>query len=151
MFELEIVNFILETGGLFGLFVFSIVSASLVPFGLPEVAVFGFWFLDFDPWSVIMVATVGTILGAIVNYYFGFIGNVFVLNKFIKPSKLAKAENMFKKYGPIVLILSWIPFIGDPLTAVAGLLKYPIKYFLIFVGIGKAFRFVVLYWIFINL
>ncbi|MAF20408.1 MAG: hypothetical protein CMI55_01870 [Parcubacteria group bacterium] len=137
--------------GLTGLFVFSVISASLVPFGLPEAAAFSFWLLGFNPWTVIIIASLGTILGATINYYLGYAGNIYLLNRFIKKKKLAKAEKVFKKYGPLVLIFSWIPFVGDPLTAVAGLLKYPIKYFLILVGAGKFLRFVALYWIFINI
>lgn len=151
MFGLEFINSILEVGGLAGLFVFSLISSSLVPFGLPEVAAFGFWLLGFDPWAVIIVASLGTILGATINYYLGYIGNLYLLNRFIKKDKLAKTERIFEKYGPLILIFSWIPFVGDPLTAVAGLLKYPFKYFLILVGLGKFLRFVALYWIFINI
>mgnify|MGYP006223309599 CR=1 FL=1 len=146
MFEAEILNSpLLESGGLIGLFVFTLVSASLIPFGLPEAAVIGFWALGFEPISTMIVAAIGGTLGAVTSYYLGVAGNTYVLHKYIKPDKIKKAEKLFKNHGPIVLLLSWVPFIGDPLTAVAGLLKYPFKYFIIFVGTGKLVRFIGLY------
>jgi membrane protein YqaA with SNARE-associated domain len=150
-FELETINSLLQTGSLAGLFIFTVISSSLIPFGLPEVVVIGMWVIGFEPISVMVVATVGGVIGSVINYYMGRAGNEYILHKFIKPTKLKKAETLFNKYGPIVLLLAWVPFVGDPLTAVAGLLKYPAKFFLFYVTLGKFFRFVLLYLIFVGI
>ena len=43
----------------------------------------------------------------------------------------------------LILFLSWIPFVGDPLTVVAGVLRVPIITFLIIVSISKILRYVI--------
>ncbi|MBU5558015.1 MAG: VTT domain-containing protein, partial [Candidatus Aenigmarchaeota archaeon] len=49
-----------------------------------------------------------------------------------------KAEIWFKRWGAITLLtLTWIPFIGDPITIVAGALKMPFKKFFTFILIAK--------------
>ena len=58
---------------------------------------------------------------------------------------LDKATRIFHKYGKWSLLLSWVPFIGDPITFVAGSLRYPIIPFLILVSIGKVGRYLVIY------
>jgi membrane protein YqaA with SNARE-associated domain len=41
------------------------------------------------------------------------------------------------------LLLSWVPFVGDPLTLVAGILRENFWVFLLLVTIGKAARYFV--------
>jgi membrane protein YqaA with SNARE-associated domain len=41
--------------------------------------------------------------------------------------------------------LSWVPFIGDPITFVAGTLRYSLLPFIILVSIGKVGRYLLLY------
>ena len=60
----------------------------------------------------------------------------------------ARAEAIFQRYGQPVLLFSWVPVIGDPLTLAAGLLRMPWLPFLVYVTIGKAARYAVLVWIF---
>ena len=43
------------------------------------------------------------------------------------------------------LLLSWAPIIGDPLTFVAGLMRYDLKRFLLLVFIAKFGRYYLLY------
>ena len=53
---------------------------------------------------------------------------------------IVKAEDYFKKYGVWSLLFSWLPIIGDPLTLVAGYLKYLLD-FLRACIFGKAARY----------
>lgn len=41
-------------------------------------------------------------------------------------------------------MLSWVPFIGDPITVIAGVLREPIFSFLLLVTIAKSARYIVL-------
>jgi membrane protein YqaA with SNARE-associated domain len=45
------------------------------------------------------------------------------------------------KYGSWIILLSWLPIVGDTITFVAGLLKYDFKKFLILVTISKLSRY----------
>ena len=60
----------------------------------------------------------------------------------VKPDKLEKAERQYRKYGRFSLLLSWVPFIGDPITVVAGVLREPLWSFVSLVTIAKCARYV---------
>jgi len=91
----------------------------------------------------IVVATIGSYLGACFNYSLGLgIQKIKFFNRF-KPStqKLEITIQRYKKYGQVSLFFSWIPFIGDPLTFVAGYFKLGFLEFSIWVLLGRLFRF----------
>ncbi|NBQ63431.1 MAG: DedA family protein, partial [Proteobacteria bacterium] len=48
-----------------------------------------------------------------------------------------------QRWGPLALIFSWVPVIGDPLTVVAGALGIRWIPFVGFVTLGKLLRYVV--------
>ena len=50
----------------------------------------------------------------------------FPINKYL----LQKATSIFKKYGKWSLLLSWVPFIGDPIAFAAGTFRYNVLFFL---------------------
>ena len=57
---------------------------------------------------------------------------------------MQRAETFYRKYGRYSLLLSWVPFIGDPITVIAGVLREPIFSFLLLVTIAKSARYIVL-------
>jgi len=131
--------------GYLGLFLVSFLSATLLPLA-SEVFVLAMPPLGYDRWLIIVVATAGSFLGSLVNYYVGHKGGDFVLSRYIqmKPQTLARAQQFYQRWGPIALFFSWVPFIGDPLTAVAGTLKLDIRIFTFWVIFGKSLRYLVL-------
>ena len=52
--------------------------------------------------------------------------------------------NWYKKYGQWTLLFSGAPFIGDPITVIAGIFKVPLKVFLLIVAIAKTSPYVVI-------
>jgi membrane protein YqaA with SNARE-associated domain len=126
------------------IFISSFLAATIIPFG-PEGVLAYFINQNFDLLSIIIAATLGSYLGTVLNYYVGFQGSNILLNKIINfnGDQVEKAKGMFRKYGPIILFFSWMPILGDPLTFVAGLLKFDFSKFTIYVILGKAVRFVV--------
>ena len=60
---------------------------------------------------------------------------------YIKPLHVEKSKKYFDKYGTFALLLSWTPIIGDPITFVAGVLRYNFWKFLVLVGISKFARY----------
>ena len=61
----------------------------------------------------------------------------------IDRKKLAKAEAWYGKYGRWSLLLSWAPFVGDPITLVAGILREPFSSFIAIVAVAKTVRYLV--------
>ena len=94
---------------------------------------------------LVITASLGNILGSVVNWYLGRGLTGFAGRSWFPPSagQLARATDWYDKYGRWSLLLSWVPIIGDPLTLVAGIMREPLPRFLLIVGIAKIARYVV--------
>ena len=95
--------------------------------------------------GLVTVATIGNVLGAVVNWVLGrFLAHHRDRPWFpVKTHKLQQAEQQYRKYGRFTLLLSWVPFIGDPITVVAGVLREPLWSFLLLVTIAKGSRYII--------
>lgn len=116
------------------LFASSFLAATLLPGG-SEAVLFGV--LKLHPeryWEILAVATLGNTLGGMSSYLIG---------RLIPQSKPLKGLDTVRKYGSPALLLSWAPFIGDPLCVAAGWLRLDPWLSLLFIAIGKFAR----YWI----
>ena len=96
---------------------------------------------------LILVASLGNILGSCVNWYLGLKIEQFKNKKWfpISEVKMLKAEKIYQKYGFWSLLLSWTPVIGDPITLIAGLMKEKFWRFLLMVSIAKTARYIFIY------
>jgi len=138
-----------EAGGYVGLFLFGSVATTLIPLS-PEVAAVAVWKAGMPVLATIIVLSIGNYAGNAINYYIGYTGGYWLLAKFfsVKQRRLHYAHHLFERYGPPVLLFSWLPIIGDPLTFVPGIVHYSFVKFSVFVFIGKIIRYVGLYAIF---
>ena len=93
--------------------------------------------------QLITVATIGNVLGSIVNWWLGRLANKFKDKSCfpVSEDKLLQGEQYYRKYGRFSLLLSWVPFIGDPITIVAGVLREPLWSFVTLVLIAKCSRY----------
>jgi len=127
------------------LFIVAFLSGSLLPLGSEALFLYDIR-SGYNILLILLFATIGNILGAILNYYLGLKGEEFLLKKgYMNYSTYIIAKDRFEKLGSIALLLSAAPIIGDPLTFIAGALKYSFKYFLILVSISKFSRYLLLY------
>ena len=101
----------------------------------------------YNVFLLLSLASLGNILGSVISWIFGYFINFFLKKSWFPISKylIQKATDIFKKYGKWSLLLSWIPFIGDPIAFAAGTFRYNILFFLIFVSIGKVARYLLIY------
>ncbi len=135
-------------GTLFGVFIASFLSATLL-FGLSEAAlVLAAQERDASLPVLLAVATAGNVLGAVVNFMLGRFLIRFEDRRWfpLDAKNRLRAEALFARYGRPVLLLSFLPVVGDPLTLVAGLLRTPFSVFLVYVTIGKAARYALVLW-----
>ena len=136
----------LATAGLGALFVAALVAATLLPAQsevvLTAMLLAGRW----DPAVLVAVATAGNVAGSTVNWLIGrFLSDRRDARWFPVPAAaLTRAERRFQRFGLPVLLLSWVPIIGDPITLVAGLLRVRLLPFLLIVTIAKGARYAVL-------
>lgn len=142
-------NFFDPSYGLAGLFLWSLLAATLVPFSSEAVLVAARAAEIAPTMHLFLVATAGNVGGALINWTIGGFCLRFMHRRWfpVHPVQLQKASAGFARWGGLILLFSWIPVIGDPLTFAAGALRYPLARFLIAVMIGKAARYAFVLWI----
>lgn len=127
------------------LFVTSFTSATLLPGG-SEALLLYLLSEHHSPFLLLTIATLGNTLGSFVNYLLGKYASTFTLAKgYISKKQLQKASSFFEKYGAWSLLFSWLPIIGDPLTFVAGIVRYVWWKFVIIVSFAKLARYSFVY------
>jgi membrane protein YqaA with SNARE-associated domain len=92
----------------------------------------------------VLVGTLGNVLGACTTYYISRQA-VGALAKRKKPMRgQTQATRMLQRYGQPVLLLSWVPVLGDALVVLAGAAKIRFGIFCFWVTIGKGLRYLVI-------
>lgn len=133
------------------LFLTAFASATLLPGGSEALFVY-LLSENLSPLFLLLLATLGNTLGAFFNFGLGKYASIFALSKgYMSEKYLQKASSLFEKYGAVSLLFSWLPIIGDPLTFVAGMVRYPWWKFLLIVGVAKWARYLFVYLSFVAL
>ena len=126
------------------LFITALISATLFPFGSEALLIYDIK-EGYNIYLLLFFATLGNSLGSVINYFLGLKGEEYLINKkLINEKYISKTKTYFDKYGFWSILFSWLPIIGDPITFVAGILKYDFKKFLILVIIAKFSRYLFL-------
>lgn len=125
------------------LFGSAFLAATFVPF-YSEVILFALLREGGDPYALVMIATLGNTLGAVVNWFMGLYLLHFQDRRWFYFSKkqIEKAQRWYQNYGFWSLLLAWMPVGGDALTLIAGIMKVRLWLFLTLVGSGKALRYI---------
>lgn len=126
-----------------GLFFAAFLAATPIPFQSEVVFLALLAMGSAAPWVLVVVASVGNILGSCVTYALGrglggprgarWLG--------LTPEREARAEEWFARWGVWALLFSWAPG-GDLVVALSGALRVPVLRFLILVTIAKTARYV---------
>ncbi len=137
--------------GLSTVFIVSLISATLLPLG-SEPAVFGLVKLNPELfWAAVGVATVGNTIGGAISWWMGY-GAEVLYERLQHKRYENRATAWLNRFGPKACLLSWLPGVGDPLCAVAGLLKMPFWPCVAYMAVGKFARYVTmtaaLLWVF---
>ena len=99
---------------------------------------------------LLVVATLGNLLGSLTTYALGRAGNAMVHAHWLRigEADLTRAERWFGRWGRPSLLLAWLPIVGDPLCLIAGLMRVGLVSFVLLVGVGKLARYALLVWLF---
>ena len=129
-----------------GLFFSALIAATILPAQSELVLVALLLSEKYSTLGLLTAASIGNILGSVINYALGRLSNRFIERKWFpaKPGALARARDWYSRYGRFSLLLSWVPIIGDPITVAAGVLREPLWSFLLLVTIAKVGRYLVL-------
>jgi membrane protein YqaA with SNARE-associated domain len=130
---------------LLGLFASAFLSATILP-GTSELAITGLALDGLDLRVLWLVATLGNVAGAVVNWWLGRTALHFQDRRWfpVGPAALSRAQDRFNRWGRPSLLLSWLPGIGDAFTLAAGVLRVPLLWFLVLVTLAKGGRYAVL-------
>lgn len=133
-------------GAYIGLFFAAFGAASLLPLQSEALLVGLLLSEQYWLWSLLAVATLGNVLGSLLNWWLGRGIERFRDRRWfpVSPQHLEKARGHYQRYGHWSLLLSWVPVIGDPLTLVAGVMREPLGRFLVIVTLAKGARYGVL-------
>ena len=126
------------------LFASAFVAATIVPAQSEAVLVAMLATGASSPWLLVAVASVGNVLGAVVNWLLGR-GIERYRDRPWCPasaSQLDRATRWYRRWGRWSLLLSWLPIGGDALTVVSGVLREPLWSFLLLVTVAKTGRYV---------
>ncbi|MDH3218870.1 MAG: DedA family protein [Gammaproteobacteria bacterium] len=125
------------------LFGSAFLAATILPF-YSEVLLFALLREGGDPFTLVVIATLGNTLGAVVNWMLGLYLLHFQDRRWFYFSRrqIDKAQRWFQRYGFWSLLLAWMPVGGDALTLIAGIMKVRLWLFLVLVGTGKALRYI---------
>ena len=98
----------------------------------------------YEIFYLVFLASLGNVLGSVLNWYLGLYFLKFKNKKWFpfKENYINKVSKSFLKYGKSSLLLSWVPFIGDVLTLVAGMFRVPLHQFIIIVSVAKIGRYI---------
>ncbi|MDP1870103.1 MAG: DedA family protein [Gallionella sp.] len=123
-----------ETASLISLFASSFLGATLLPGGSEAVL---FAVLKAYPdslWTALLIATFGNTSGGMVSYLMGWL---------LPQTQQLKHVDKVRRFGTPVLLLAWLPLLGDALCLAAGWLRLCWWQAALFMAIGKFAR----YWV----
>ena len=119
---------------LWTLFVSCFLAATLLPGG-SEAVLFGLFKLEPQLfWPALAAATIGNTLGGVVSYLIG---------RSIPQHRNLKGLEKLRQHGSALLLLSWVPIVGDAMCVAAGLLRLNPWLSAAFMATGKFGRYLV--------
>ncbi len=133
-----------DVSTLWALFLSAFLASTLLPGGSEVVlAALAYQGQD-DPWKLLLVATAGNTLGGMSTWAVGRFVDWWYPSRNVSQPKYQRAMEWVRRWGSPVLVLSWVPVVGDPLCLAGGWLRIHWLPALFWIGIGKAARYVVI-------
>ncbi|MFP7569767.1 YqaA family protein [Marivita sp. S2033] len=137
-----------EALSLGGLFIAAFGAATILPFQSEIVFIALQLRGDIPIAWIVVVASIGNILGSGLNYGLGRVLERYRGRRWfpVSQKQLDRAQDWYAKWGVWTLLLSWAP-LGDALTIVAGVMRTNVWVFFALVGIAKIVRYVIVAWL----
>ncbi|MDX6750293.1 YqaA family protein [Geminicoccaceae bacterium 1502E] len=127
------------------LFANALLSATILP-GTSEAMMLALVLGGRDPTGLWLAATLGNVTGSTINWWLGRSALRWQERRWfpVRHERLARAQGWFARFGWPLLLLSWLPVVGDAFTLAAGTLRMRLAPFLLLVAIGKGARYALL-------
>ncbi len=130
--------------GLFGLFISSFLSATVIPFS--SEFVLSFMILNgFDIYLTILIATIGNWLGGLSSYLIGRLGKWTIIEKYfgVDKNKVFNFKLKVDRWGSVLAFFSWLPVIGDVIAVSLGFFRTNFILVSIWMLLGKILRYII--------
>lgn len=134
-------EFIDGNNALWGLFISSLLSSTLLPGGSEVLLAYLVSQSEHNPWLLLFIATAGNSLGAFITLLMGILLAVGLLKNRPLTPRQQKTVTQLQRWGSPLLLLSWLPVVGDILCLMAGVLRLPVVMAMLFITIGKGLRY----------
>jgi membrane protein YqaA with SNARE-associated domain len=132
---------------LWGLFVSAFVSSTLAPGGSEAVLAYLVSQTSHQPLLLVTVATLGNTLGAVTTWLLGFwAGKRFTADHPDEPGR-RRALDSVRRWGLPLLLLSWLPVVGDGFCFAAGWLRLRFWPSVVMMALGKLGRYALITWV----
>jgi membrane protein YqaA with SNARE-associated domain len=132
LYAARVENLLSPEASLWSLFAASFLASTLIPLS-SEAALFAVLKMRADLlWPALTVATLGNTLGGMSSYLIG---------RFIGAKKPLTQLERVRRYGAPVLLLAWLPLVGDALCLASGWLKLNWSAVMLFQAMGRLARY----------
>lgn len=108
--------------GIIALFITSFIAATIVPASSAAILLAALA-AKAPAIPAFIACSVGNSLGCAANYWMGYFIGKPLIPKLEKSKSGRKALEYSERYGTWSLLISWTPFLGDPLTIAAGIFR----------------------------
>ena len=130
--------------GYLGLFLAAFLAATILPLS-SEIVLVTLIGLKFNILYCFIFVSLGNWLGALTNYYLGYLGKLEWIEKYlkVKKEKIKKQQDRMQQYGFFLAAFSWLPFIGELFPLSLGFFKvnkYKVAFFML---LGISLRYIV--------
>ncbi len=129
-------------------------AATLLPGGSEAVFVALLATGTADPLALFLVAALANTAGGMTSWWIGTQiargadserGHAWMRRFRLPPESFARATRLFTRWGWATLLLCWMPVIGDPVTLVAGMARYPALPTALITGLARTLRYAVVW------
>ncbi len=132
-----------QEAALWSLFFSAFASATLLP-GSSEAVLIAALKSGHAPLLLWWVASAGNTLGGMTSWLLGYWIATRHPARILKEPGRRRALRRLRRWGWPMLLLSWVPLIGDPLCVAAGWLRMHPLISVLAIGVGKGARYAVL-------
>ena len=139
-----ILQFLIDWGYV-GMFLSALIAGTVVPFSSEAVLV-TLISMGLNPIGCVLAATAGNMIGGMTCYWLGSLGNMLWIEKYfgVNKEKLERAERFVKGRGAWMAFFMFIPFLGEAIGVVLGLMHANAWITAIAMFLGKSTRYIVI-------
>jgi membrane protein YqaA with SNARE-associated domain len=124
------------------LFASAFVSATLAPGGSEAVLAYLVHQARHEPLALLLTATTGNTLGAVTTWLLGLLAALrYPAERLARDPRRQQAVASVRRWGVFILLLSWLPVVGDGFCFAAGWLRLSFWRSLLAMALGKALRY----------